>query len=58
MLGVLQFILKSLVARQKCRLSHSTIIKIIQKVMEYRHEIKCYWRKLLSYTGLKYKIAI
>lgn len=40
MLGVLQFILKSLVARQKCRLSQSAIIKIIQKVMEYRHKIK------------------
>lgn len=32
--------------------------KNYSKGMEYRHEIKCYWWKLLLYTGLKYKVAI
>lgn len=58
MLGILQCILKSLVARQKCGLSQSAVIEIVQNVMEYRHKIQCYWWKRLSYTGLKYQVAI
>lgn len=52
MLGVLQFTSKSLVARQKFRLSQSATIKMIQNVIEYKH------KKLLKQKAFLHRIKM